>query len=113
MRIWVLAGMVALILALRIGGEEGADKGKGSPPKDNPAPPPPQVPAPPPVSNNRPPPPRPPPMTREQLFKLLDTNGDGVISKEEFMNARIPFPPPPLPPPTADEVFKHLDANGD
>lgn len=35
-----------------------------------------------------------------EMFKRMDTNGDGVISKQEFMEQ-------------AEKRFKRLDANGD
>lgn len=37
---------------------------------------------------------------RGEFFKMMDTNGDGVISKDEYMAA-------------AEARFKKLDANGD
>jgi hypothetical protein len=58
----------------------------------------------------RPPPPRPP--DREELFKRLDANGDGVITKEEFMK-NMPPPPPPFPALSQEEFFKLLDRDGD
>lgn len=36
----------------------------------------------------------------DEMFKRMDTNGDGVISKQEFMDQ-------------AEKRFKRLDANGD
>lgn len=50
----------------------------------------------------------PPPMDREAWFKSVDTNGDGMISHDEFTNSALP-PPPPTP----EAVFKRADKNGD
>lgn len=50
--------------------------------------------------------------SKEAVFKHIDTNGDGKISAEEFMNHKPPHEPPPGAP-SKEEVFKKLDADGD
>jgi len=81
-------------LACLLGGEEG--RPRNVPPGG-------------PNGENRPRP-GPPPFNREELFSRMDKNGDGVISKEEFMSAPMP---PHGPPPPPEEVFKHIDSDGD
>jgi len=55
---------------------------------------------------------RPKPPSRAEMFDRLDENGDGVLSREEFEEMRLPPGPPPGPP-NLEEFFKHLDQNGD
>jgi hypothetical protein len=50
-----------------------------------------------------------PKMTGEEIFKKLDTNGDGSISKDEFMAG----PRAKEDPAKAEERFKMLDKNSD
>jgi len=62
-------------------------------------------------------PPRP-----EDMFKTMDTNGDGSVTESEFETALKKMqengaPPPPLPgggpAPSAEEMFKKVDSNSD
>lgn len=50
-----------------------------------------------------------PKLNPEEMFKKLDKNGDGSISKEEFLAS----PGAKKDPAKAEERFKKLDKNGD
>ncbi len=50
-----------------------------------------------------------PHMTAEEIFKKLDANGDGSLSKEEFMAG----PKAKADPAKGEEHFKALDKDGD
>jgi hypothetical protein len=51
----------------------------------------------------------------ELLFKKMDANGDGKVSKEEFQDFMSKFGPPRLREKTKllDRVFDRADTNGD
>jgi hypothetical protein len=64
------------------------------------------------LADDKPAPPPPPPGGRpnpEEIFKKLDTNGDGSISLEEFKAG----PRAQKDPAKAEEAFKKMDTNGD
>ena len=50
-----------------------------------------------------------PKATKEEMFKKLDTNGDGFLSKEEFLAS--PGAKKDLP--KAEERYKKMDKKGD
>ena len=49
----------------------------------------------------------------EALFKKLDANGDGKVSKEEFAKFGENSPKAKAKPGAADKIFSRLDAIGD
>jgi hypothetical protein len=49
----------------------------------------------------------------EEIFKKLDANGDGKLSKEEFEKAEMIQRMKEKRPDAGDRMFKRLDANGD
>jgi Ca2+-binding EF-hand superfamily protein len=49
----------------------------------------------------------------ESLFKKLDANGDGKVSKEEFAKFAENNPKAKEKPGATDKIFSKLDTNGD
>ena len=51
----------------------------------------------------------------ESMFKSADTDGDGAVSKDEFLSAAQKMQsekPAPADAPSAEDVFKKIDADG-
>jgi Ca2+-binding EF-hand superfamily protein len=49
----------------------------------------------------------------EEIFSAMDTDGDGVVSEEEFVSFEPDGPEPPSGAPSAEEMFSEIDTDGD